>query len=506
MRRHTTVLLAVCVVAVVSVLGACAASPVMAAGGQANFSLTQGNFGLYPQTPPGGTALEEIFKNTTIVVAGGQATASTNVSISFMYRDTPCTGTAYLTFTGAFTDAMSLLTGTYSFGYDIVYGGGWMGSQRQVAAYTGAVETGVGPNDVTGKDVIPFVGDWTITDYTPAPGGGWEVFGTSSGSDTVRVTFSIVGTVPGRDTTILEGFKGTGKVRISRDGGETWSEAKPGDEVGVDNLVSVENVPGTRARIVYRDGSFFTMRPGTVVRTLSGGLQVQQGEVWINLKKQGETFEVVTPTSVCGVLGTEFMVTVVPGVKDEIVLFSGQVKVTGPGGEAAVLTPGQQVTTTVAGLGRVESSAPFTDIGGNPYATAILGMSQAGIVSGREQGGVWLFAPEENVKRAQFAKMVCGAMEIPVTEGSWLDPARPFPDLEPDKSDDLYPHRLHRRRVLSRDRQGRRAGRLQPLRQHLPGGSRPDGGTCAREPVACCSGPGPHRIRFQRTGTVRGTR
>lgn len=67
-------------------------------------------------------------------------------------------------------------------------------------------------------------------------------------------------------------------------------------------------------------------------------------------------------------------------------------------------------------------------------------MSQAGIVSGREQGGVWLFAPEENVKRAQFAKMVCGAMEIPVTESSWLDSTRPFPDLEPDKPDDLYPH------------------------------------------------------------------
>lgn len=66
-------------------------------------------------------------------------------------------------------------------------------------------------------------------------------------------------------------------------------------------------------------------------------------------------------------------------------------------------------------------------------------MSQAEIVSGRQAEGFWIFAPQENVKRAQFAKMVCGAMEIPATESSWLDSARPFPNLEPDKQDDPYP-------------------------------------------------------------------
>ena len=319
MRRHRAVVVAVFVVALVSAFGLSTASPVFASGEQANFSLSQGTF-LYPQEPPSGTAIEEIFKNTTILVAGGQATASTNVSISFMYRDQPCTGTAYLTFTGAFTDAMGLLTGSYSFGYDIIYGGGWMGSMRRVGAYTGKVEVGVGPDDLFGKATIPFTGDWTATDYTPAPGGGWEVYSPAWGTDTLRVTFSISGTVPDRDKTILEGFKGTGKVKLSRDGGQTWTDTKPGDEVMADDLISVENVPGTRARIVYRDGSFFSMRPGVLVRCLTGGLQVQQGEVWINLKKQGERFEVVTPTSVCGVMGTEFQVTVSPGVEDEIVL------------------------------------------------------------------------------------------------------------------------------------------------------------------------------------------
>ena len=92
-----------------------------------------------------------------------------------------------------------------------------------------------------------------------------------------------------------------------------------------------------------------------------------------------------------------------------------------------MLDPGQKVTSTAAGLGQVVSSAPFADIGTSPYRPAILGMSQAGIVSGRQEGGVWVFGPQENVKRAQFAKMVCGTMEIPVTESSWLESDPPLP-------------------------------------------------------------------------------
>jgi hypothetical protein len=242
------------------------------------------------------------------------------------------------------------------------------------------------------------------------------------------------------ETTVLGGFKGSGKITVSRDGGATWTAATSGEEVTVDDMISLENVAGTRANLVFPDGSLFVMKPGSVVRLLSGGLQVQAGEVWINLKRQGQKFEVITPTSVCGVFGTEFAVTVSPGVKDEISLFSGQVQVSANSGGTVMLNSGQKVGCTPAGLDQVQSLDPFTDIGSSSYRAAILGMSQAGIVSGRQQGGVWLFAPQEGVKRAQFAKMVCGAMEVPATEGSWLDATRPFPDLEADSPDDLYPH------------------------------------------------------------------
>ncbi len=192
---------------------------------------------------------------------------------------------------------------------------------------------------------------------------------------------------------------------------------------------------------MFPDGSFFVHEGrDCIVRLLSGGLQLQQGEVWLNLKKQGTRFEVVTPTSVAGVMGTEFQVIVAPGVKDEIALFSGQVEVTANAGGKVTLSPGQKVSCTQSGLGQVQAVGAFADISSSPYKAAILGMSQAGIVSGRQQAGVWVFAPLEVVKRMQFAKMVCGAMDIKVSEDSWLDSAAPFPDLGTDVANDIYPH------------------------------------------------------------------
>ena len=434
MRRHMVVLLALLVTAWVSGFLLLTVSPTLAADEPANFSLTNGTL---PSdlTGPGGTAIEEVFGSTTILVSGNRATASTDLSLSFEYEGKPCTGTAYLTFTGAFAAASGLLTGTYSYGYDIVYTT-WMGNERQVGAYTGTVEAVIGQGT---KATLPFTGPWTVTHYRPVPGGGWGDPSPGWGTSTYQVSFSLSGTVPWRTGATLAGLKGTGKVRISRDGGQTWIDATAGEQANVDDYISVEDVSGTRAKLTYQDGSVFVLKPGVVIRLLSGGLQVQQGEVWINLKKQGAAFEVVTPTSILGVMGTELQVTVLPDVEDHVVLFSGQVEVTGNGGGTVVLSPGQKVASTEAGLGQVESSAPFTDIADGPYRPAVLGMSQAGIVSGRQEGGVWVFGPQETVKRAQFAKMVCGAMEILVTESAWLDSAPPFPDLEPDKPDDLYP-------------------------------------------------------------------
>ncbi|MHB0980108.1 MAG: S-layer homology domain-containing protein [Thermoleophilia bacterium] len=82
--------------------------------------------------------------------------------------------------------------------------------------------------------------------------------------------------------------------------------------------------------------------------------------------------------------------------------------------------------------------ADFPDVPAtHPYAPAVYGMAARGIISGYGSG---LFGLNDPVKRAQFAKMICGTMAIPVTEATWLDATRPFTDLGADDPASLYPH------------------------------------------------------------------
>lgn len=90
----------------------------------------------------------------------------------------------------------------------------------------------------------------------------------------------------------------------------------------------------------------------------------------------------------------------------------------------------------------------FTDVpAGHQYAEAIYGMRDAGIIEGYPAGDNWEFRPGDPVFRAQFAKMICGVMDIPVEEDDWPDAAVPFTDLGDDllpggdtEGNHLYPH------------------------------------------------------------------
>jgi len=81
----------------------------------------------------------------------------------------------------------------------------------------------------------------------------------------------------------------------------------------------------------------------------------------------------------------------------------------------------------------------FDDVGsGNTYFEAIQGMAERGLIAGypKAAGGAD-FRPANDVLRAQFAKMICGALRLPVSEDAVLPP---FTDLNTDRPDDLYPH------------------------------------------------------------------
>ena len=86
-----------------------------------------------------------------------------------------------------------------------------------------------------------------------------------------------------------------------------------------------------------------------------------------------------------------------------------------------------------------EASIPwdggFSDVDtSHPYLHAILAMRAAGMVDG--YGGN-LFKPDSSVLRAQFAKMIDGALYMAVNEGI---PLPPFTDLGPDDPTSTYPH------------------------------------------------------------------
>jgi len=79
-------------------------------------------------------------------------------------------------------------------------------------------------------------------------------------------------------------------------------------------------------------------------------------------------------------------------------------------------------------------TALFSDVPAwHPYLAAVTGMKQAGIIDGYLDGS---FRPDNPVFRQHFAKMIVGALSIPVNETL----VAPFSDLGLDDPGDLYPH------------------------------------------------------------------
>lgn len=93
-------------------------------------------------------------------------------------------------------------------------------------------------------------------------------------------------------------------------------------------------------------------------------------------------------------------------------------------------------TSSAPSTSPTPTTAPsFVDVpSDHRYAHAIRELARLGIVGGKGDGS---FGPDEPVYRAQFAKMICGLLEIEVTEEQSF---APFTDLGPDDPDQLYPH------------------------------------------------------------------
>lgn len=379
----------------------------------------------------------EVLTAARITVLQGVVSAQTTVPLAYVDNGYPMAGTGTFSVDGGYVPGLNQFSGNYRYGFEVEWTapgmfGGPMRPYRRVAvwegSYTGSLRQGQGGGVVA---VLTFVGDVTMNDYEKK-NGEWIFNGRLEAADTDVVTFSADGaTLP--TTPLLLPVRGT--IEISRDGGASWQPLTADTQLSLRDLIRTG--PDSRAELRYPDGSMFRLKSDSMVTILSDGIQLQVGESWYNLRKQGKTFQVITPTTVCGVLGTEFSVTVAPDGATTVRVFEGQVQVEPEsGGPAVTVGPGEAITSTFAGVAPVTSFGDFIDVATSPYRTAIIGMRGAAIIDGYTTPAGREFRPLDPVKRAQFAKMICGVMELPVTESL----VAPFGDLGADDTADLYPH------------------------------------------------------------------
>jgi hypothetical protein len=102
---------------------------------------------------------------------------------------------------------------------------------------------------------------------------------------------------------------------------------------------------------------------------------------------------------------------------------------------------------------------PFADVPGqHRFRTAILGIDERGIANGYQVAAGRHFRPEAPLLRAQFAKMICEAFDVPVTE----ELVAPFTDMGPDDPANLYPHEYVAALAALGIVQGKAPGRFDP--------------------------------------------
>jgi len=84
-----------------------------------------------------------------------------------------------------------------------------------------------------------------------------------------------------------------------------------------------------------------------------------------------------------------------------------------------------------------DPSAPFVDVAGSMRSrSAIVALAEGGALSGYETQEGAEFRPGSPLLRAQLAKMLVLALDIPVSEGE----TSPFTDMGPNDPTSLYPH------------------------------------------------------------------
>ncbi|MBF0407909.1 MAG: FecR domain-containing protein [Candidatus Riflebacteria bacterium] len=117
-----------------------------------------------------------------------------------------------------------------------------------------------------------------------------------------------------------------GRAALLRDGGSTWLELSA-EPIRVNFSEKIRTESTGKGEIRLPDGGVIRIKANSIVTFMQDSINLQVGEIWIDLKSQGRSFQVFTPLAVCRVLGTSFEVSVDRFGKTRTRVFRGMVAV-----------------------------------------------------------------------------------------------------------------------------------------------------------------------------------
>ncbi len=134
----------------------------------------------------------------------------------------------------------------------------------------------------------------------------------------------------------------TGQVKITRSGRTQTDIITEGVKLFAGDLL--ETLRESKALLTYSDGTTMKIKPRTLIQVQPLAIKVYKGKTWYKFTKRGTEFQIVTPTLVAGIRGTEFEVAVSSRKKSSVAVVEGKVAVKGKKGGKALLRKGFAVS------------------------------------------------------------------------------------------------------------------------------------------------------------------
>lgn len=147
---------------------------------------------------------------------------------------------------------------------------------------------------------------------------------------------------------VLKGIRGS--IRVKRYGSEVWEDVPIDRYVKLDVGDSILTGPDTRADLEFQIG-LFRVKSNTEIRIFGGKMELITGGIKheIQVGIEYKFFQVITPSTVCGPMGTKYFLFVEQRGLSQIFVTEGKVKVSRRDGSGEVIVHAGQTTSVAKG-------------------------------------------------------------------------------------------------------------------------------------------------------------